>query len=205
MVPKRYTFGTGTPRKWFDWCSWNERQNVGCSDKPSPLSAQAPRQVPMISGSARAGCLLHDSRHVLQPLGGATASAQRLAAQRGRDPLQRLGEALALDRLLFHLLGKALALTGPTLISTTESCRFGSDRSVTSLSRCLRLQTATARLLPAADLRSHEPEWIPVRRHGLPTASRNGCSRSRSCRTAVLLRFAVLQILRDSSVLLKPV
>jgi hypothetical protein len=49
-----------------------------------------------------------------------------------RDPLQRVGEALALDRLLFQLLGEALALTGPTLISTTESCRFGSDRSVTS-------------------------------------------------------------------------
>ena len=36
-------------------------------------------------------------------------------------------------------------------------------------------------------VRSHEPGWIPIRRHALPTASRNGCSRSRSRRTAVLV------------------
>jgi hypothetical protein len=33
IVPKRYTFGTEHPLSGWIWRSWNERQNVGCSDK----------------------------------------------------------------------------------------------------------------------------------------------------------------------------
>ena len=48
------------------------RAGVGVQTKPSPLSAQEPLQVPMISGLARAGCPLDDSRDVLHPTGLAT-------------------------------------------------------------------------------------------------------------------------------------
>jgi hypothetical protein len=50
------------------------------------------------------GGLLDDPRHVLQPPGGATASAQRLAIQRGRDPPQHVPALAQMADFREHLL-----------------------------------------------------------------------------------------------------
>jgi hypothetical protein len=53
-VPKRYTFGTGTPPKRLNLRGWNGRKTWCARTKPSPLSARAPGQVPMISAARSA-------------------------------------------------------------------------------------------------------------------------------------------------------